>query len=265
MQAFGGFDHNAQTIRIVTKLEHRYAEFDGLNLTWEMLEGIAKHNGPVVQMPRALAEYAAQNDLELGTHASLEAQVAALSDDVAYNNHDIDDGLRAGLFTVADLQEVPEVGGVFAEVMRHYPHLSQQRLIHESVRRLINRMCADLQAHSQANIALEGIETVSDVRNLGKPVIGFSPEMEDINKRLKAFLMERMYRHYQVNRMSSKARRVVKALFAFFHAEPECLPTEWRELADGAGTQRSAEVVADYIAGMTDRFALREYARVFEV
>ncbi len=266
MEGFGGFDHNAQTIRIVTKLEHRYAEFDGLNLTWETLEGIAKHNGPLsFAPPRALAEYAGGHDLELHTHASLEAQVAALSDDIAYHNHDIDDGLRAGLFTIDDLHAVPEVGQVFGEVTERYPGLPLNRLIHESVRRLIHRMCTDLQRQTAENIRRAGIESVDQVRSLPRPLVGFSPEMEDVNRRLKAFLMENMYRHYQVNRMSSRARRVVKELFAFFHAEPECLPTEWRSLTDASGTPRTAVAVADYIAGMTDRYAMREYRRLFEM
>ncbi len=264
MKDFGGFDHNAQGIRIITKLEHRYAGFDGLNLTWETLEGIAKHNGPVKKAPRALAEYNGKHDLELHTHAGLEAQVAALSDDIAYHSHDVDDGLRAGLFVVDDLREVPEVYAIFEEVRKLHPGIDNARLTHEAVRRLIHRLCMDVLATTEAALAASKVGSVQDVRNLGKPLVAFSPQMQDISGRLKAFLMQRMYRHYKVNRMSSKARRVVKALFEFFHTEPECLPTDWRAQTDGAGTKKTAEVVCDFIAGMTDRFALEEYRKVFE-
>jgi dGTPase len=264
MQAFGGFDHNAQGIRIVTKLEHRYAGFDGLNLTWETLEGIAKHNGPVKQAPRALVEYNNQHNLELLTYASLEAQVAALSDDIAYHSHDVDDGLRAGLFTVEDLQEVPEVYAIFQAVRKLHPGIEAGRLTHEAVRRLIHRLCMDLLATTEAALTVAKAGSVEDVRHYGKPLVAFSPEMQDISGRLKIFLMQRMYRHYKVNRMSSKARRVVQALFEFFHAEPDCLPTDWRALAEGQDKQKSAVVVCDFIAGMTDRFALDEFRKVFE-
>jgi len=286
MKAFGGFDHNAQSIRLVTKLEHRYAAFDGLNLTWETLEGIAKHNGPVVRvqssesrvqekksselrtlnselpLPRALAEYNAAHDLELHTHASLEAQCAALADDIAYHNHDIDDGLRAGLFSVEDLAAVPEVYAVFEEVRALYPTISRDRLIHEAVRRLVNRMCMDVLATTRANIAASKVKTVNDVRALGRALVAFSPEMADVSARLKTFLMQRMYRHYKVNRMSSKARRVVRQLFEFFHAEPDCLPTQWCAQAEGKDAQGMAEVVCDYVAGMTDRYALEQHGEL---
>ncbi len=323
MEPFGGFDHNAQTLRIVTSLEQRYAEFDGLNLTWETLEGVAKHNGPVVKpspssifgafkafasklakptspeeayggppswagsdvpvkvarkrrddadfpvqskgLPRALSEYNEKHNLELETYAGGEAQVASLSDDIAYNNHDIDDGLRAGLFTVDQLDEVDGVARIFHEVRRKYPAIEESRLIHEAIRRLINRMVTDLITQTGQNIAGEHIETVDDIRRLGKPLVAFSPEMQEMNQQLKSFLMEHMYRHYKVNRMASKARRVVKDLFGFFLNEPECLPTAWRVQAGGAKTAKTATVVADFIAGMTDRFALDEYRRVFDV
>lgn len=264
MAGFGGFDHNAQTIRILTRLEQRYAGFDGLNLTWEALEGVAKHNGPVERPPRALEEYNAGHNLELHSWPSLEAQAASLADDIAYHNHDIDDGLRAGLFALEDLAEVPEVYAVFQEVRALYPGISRQRLIHESLRRLIHRMCMDVLAASEAAISGAGVKTVADVRAQGAALVKFSDEMQDVNRRLKAFLMRRMYKHYRVNRMSSKARRVVEALFSFFLAEPDCLPTEWRELAEAGGSgQAMAEVVCDYIAGMTDRYALELHRKLF--
>ena len=270
MRPFGGFEHNDQTLRILTKLERHYAEFDGLNLTWEALEGTVKHNGPLVgaaakrPVPPSIATYVRDHDLELATWPSAEAQVAALADDIAYNNHDIDDGLRAYLFTVADLDEIPLVGPVFREVRERYPNLDGPRLVHESIRRLIDRMAADLLAETRRRIADARLKSVADVRSLGAATVAFSETMRANDRALKAFLFERMYRHYRVNRMSSKARRIVRELFQLLHQEPQCLPTEWRQQGDGSGTAVTARVVADYIAGMTDRFALDEHARLFD-
>ncbi|MBV9521703.1 MAG: deoxyguanosinetriphosphate triphosphohydrolase [Alphaproteobacteria bacterium] len=270
MQPFGGFGHNDQTLRILTKLEHRYAEFDGLNLTWETLEGTVKHNGPLVrpgtaaQLPPTIADYIRRHDLEVTTQPSAEAQLAALSDDIAYNNHDIEDGLRAGLFSVADLGAVPVVGPAFREVEQRYPGLEEGRLIHESIRRIIDRMVADLVSETRRRLGAGQIRSVADVRNSAVPVVAFTDEMQANDKALKAFLFERMYRHYKVNRMASKARRIVQDLFGLFLAEPECLPTEWRAGAGEPGSAATARIVADYIAGMTDRFALDEHARLFD-
>lgn len=265
MQPYGGFDHNAHTIKILTSLEHKYAEFDGLNLTWETLEGIAKHNGPLKNPPRELAEYNARHNLKLDSYASGEAQVASLADDIAYNNHDIDDGLRAGLLSISQLEEVEKIAKIFHEVRKKYPDIDDPRLAHEMIRRLINRMVTDLIKQTSANLIEYNIKTVDDIRSLGKPLVFFSDEMQEANLAIKAFLMKNMYRHYKVNRMASKAGRVVAELFEFFLAEPECLPDAWRNLTDGKGTTKTATVVADFIAGMTDRFALDEYRRVFDV
>lgn len=272
MVPWGGFDHNAQSLRIVTALEQRYAEFDGLNLTWETLEGVVKHNGPLIArggesrpLPAAIAEYASQHDLELATHAGAEAQIASLADDIAYNNHDIDDGLRAGLFGIDDLAEVPLVGGMFASVRARYPDIENSRLVHESVRRLIGLMVDDLIAETRLRVARLSLSCAEDVRHAGDPIAAFSAAMQQNDRALKAFLRERMYRHYKLNRMTSKARRLVKDLFQLFVAEPECLPTEWRRRTDGAATLRTARVVTDYIAGMTDRFAGDEHRRLFDV
>lgn len=283
MDPFGGFDHNAHTLRIVTSLEQRYAEFDGLNLTWESLEGIAKHNGPLVKrtpasilgkilnraqspnLPRAITEYNARHDLQLDTFPGGEAQVAAMADDIAYNNHDIDDGLRAGLFTVEQLDEVEAVGKLFRDVRARYHGIDEPRLIHEAIRRLINRMVTDLIMQTMQNINAEHVETPDDIRKLGKPLVSFSPAMQETNMALKAFLMQNMYRHYKVNRMASKARRVVRELFTFFLNEPQCLPTTWGSLAGAPKSATTAFVVADFIAGMTDRFALDEHRRIFDV
>ena len=265
MQPYGGFDHNAHTIKLLTRLEQKYAEFDGLNLTWETLEGVAKHNGPILHLPREIAEYNSRHDLECGTYASAEAQIASLADDIAYNNHDIDDGIRAGLLTISQLDEVPEVAEIFRAVQKKYPAIEEARLTHEGIRRLINLMVTDLVAQTRINIAEYNIKTVDDVRALGKPLVFFSPSMQETNRKLQAFLMQNMYRHYKVNRMASKASRVVRELFDFFVSEPECLPDAWRKQTDGVKTTKTAEVVADFIAGMTDRFALDEYRRVFDV
>lgn len=270
MESFGGFEHNAQTIRILTQLEHRYADFDGLNLTWETLEGVAKHNGPLLgagkkPIPRALKYYAEQQDLELHTYASAEAQVAAIADDIAYNNHDLDDGLRAGFFKLEDLELLPLVGDIIKEVRAQHPMLSPQRHSHEIIRRLVNRMMADVLETTQARIKQHRVSSPDHVRQLGQTLVTFSKEMELVNKSIKSYLFKHMYRHYKVNRMASKARRVVKELFTFFHAEPNCLPSVWYAQTDGAGTQRTAEVIADFIAGMTDRFALEEHARIFDM
>jgi dGTPase len=268
MARFGGFSHNDQTLRILTQLERRYAEFDGLNLTWETLEGTVKHNGPLRgvdrPVPPTIAEYDRRHPLGLATFPSAEAQVAALADDIAYNNHDIDDGLRAGLFAVADLADVPLVGPVFHEVAAHYSEIEEPRLIHESIRRLIDRMVGDLIGEARKRLIESAVGSADGVRALATPVIDFSPEMRRNDRALKDFLFERMYRHHRVNRMGSKARRVVRDLFTLYLAEPQCLPREWQDLAAGPDDPRTARVAADYLAGMTDRFALDEHHRLFD-
>jgi dGTPase len=265
MRPYGGFEHNDQTLRVLTRLERRYAEFDGLNLTWETLEGVVKHNGPLTgPISATIRNYVKEHDLALHSWPSAEAQIAALSDDIAYNNHDIDDGLRAGLFAVADLADVPLAGPVFHEVAARYPGLEEARLIHEAIRRMIDLMASDLIAETTRRLDGARIATVDDIRSLGTPVVAFSDTMRAHDKALKAFLFEHMYRHFRVNRMASKAHRVVSELFALLLAEPECLPTEWRfDIARGSIGER-ARVVADYIAGMTDRYALDERRRLFD-
>jgi len=272
MAPYGGFDHNGQALRIVTRLEARYADFDGLNLTWEMLEGLAKHNGPLIERPGALdglpwavAEYAAEQDLELHTQPGLEAQVAALSDDIAYNTHDVDDGLRAGLFGIDDLFALPLVGPIIRAVTDSHPGLDQSRLIHEATRRMIDVMVNDLLSETRRRLEAARPGSASDVRALPGPVAALSDELLAANKGLKRFLFERMYRHYRVNRMTSKARRVVRELFEAYHREPDCLPTRWRAAAEAADEPARARLVADYIAGMTDRYALDEHRRLYDL
>ena len=273
MTPFGGFDHNAQSLRVITLLEERYPDFDGLNLTWETLEGVVKHNGPLIfengprpeNLPRGILDYGEQQDLELNTFASAEAQVAAQSDDIAYNNHDIDDGLRAGLFTIEDLLDVPLVGPIFHAVRKSYPDVDTSRIIHEAVRRMIGAMVEDLISETERRLAEAKPESANAVRHYSHAVAGFSQEMRENDAALKKFLFENMYRHYKLNRMTSKARRVVKELFKLLVEEPECLPTEWRKNAGNPGSQETAELVSDYIAGMTDRYALDEHRRLFDV
>jgi dGTPase len=250
---------------VLTRLERRYAGFDGLNLTWETLEGTVKHNGPLAPpLAPTIADYVTRHDLELATWPSAEAQVAALADDIAYDNHDIDDGLRAGLFVVADLAGVALAGPVFADVAALHPGLDETRLVHEANRRMIDRMVSDVVAESRRRLGAARPDSVAALRRLGGPVIAFSAPMRDEERALRSFLFERMYRHYRVNRMSSKARRIVQELFTLLLAEPQCLPTEWGRQADGPGSAGTARIVADYIAGMTDRFALDEHYRLFD-
>ena len=272
MAPYAGFDHNAQTLRILTKLEDRYAEFNGLNLTWETLEGAVKHNGPLLTpgrtlgaLPAAIVDYCKDHDLELDGYAGPEAQVAALSDDIAYNNHDIDDGLRAGLFEVADLMDLPLVGEMFSIVTQKYPGIDQGRLIHEAVRRVINAMVEDVLAETRRRLKDAAPKSVADIRALGRPVVAFSDHMAATDRTVKAFLYKRMYEHWKLNRSHSKARRVVADLFGLLFAEPNCLPPPWRERAEQAEPQARARLVADYIAGMTDRFALDEHRRLFDL
>ena len=271
MKDHGGFDHNAQTLRILTKLEHRYAEFDGLNLTWETLEGAVKHNGPLLasgktlaDLPAAIVEFSGDWDLDLGTYAGPEAQVASLSDDIAYNNHDIDDGLRAGLFPIEDLLSLPLVGDKFTEVRKRYPAIDEARLIHEAIRRMINAMVEDVVSETRRRLAEAKPRDVADIRHLGRPVVDFSPAMVEANSEIRKFLYTRMYFHWRVHRMKSKASRVVTDLFGLLFDDPRCLPDEWRTRAMEHDERGRARVVADYIAGMTDNYAMEEHRRLFD-
>ncbi len=265
MKPFGGFSHNDQTLRILTSLERRYADFDGLNLTWETLEGTVKHNGPVSPpFSDTVRDYNARQDLALDTWPSAEAQAAGLSDDIAYDNHDIDDGVRAGLFSLDDLKDVPLIGEAIAQARGRNIKMEESRLIHESVRRLIDRMVNDVVNESRRRLEAAKVSSVEDVRRQHGPLVAFSDGMRERELGLRKFLFERMYRHHRVNRMTSKARRVVAALFEYFTREPDGLPAEWRDQTDKHDKRKTARVVADYIAGMTDRFALDEYGRLFD-
>ncbi|MDP7669376.1 MAG: deoxyguanosinetriphosphate triphosphohydrolase [Alphaproteobacteria bacterium] len=268
MAPYGGFDHNDQALRILTTLERRYADFDGLNLTWETLEGVVKHNGPLEgegsgALPTTIANYVKKHDLELHTHAGLEAQIAALADDIAYNNHDIDDGLRAGLFTIEALKKVPLAGPVLSEVEGKYPGLELSRLIHETVRRMIHLMVTDLLEETRSRLAAAKPKSAQDIRNLGEPTAVFSKEMRKNDRALKEFLFSSMYRHDRVTLMTDKARRVVGELFRHFHHAPDQLPEEWQQRCDAPERPQTARAIADYIAGMTDRYALDVHGGIF--
>lgn len=266
MAAHDGFDHNAHTLRLLTKLERRHARFDGLNLTWETLEGVVKHNGPLTgpnavktePLPAAIAEYAKTHDLWLNTHAGLEAQVAAIADDIAYNNHDVDDGLRAGLFSFEAALDLPLVGEAIHRVEKAFPDAPRDIVIAEAVSDLIGAMVGDVVAETRARLDDLKPKDADAIRRAGRQIADFSPGMKTQLGGLRAFLHENVYRHYKVNRARSQAKRVVRALFDLFIAEPETLPPQWR--AEGARLPRS---VCDYIAGMTDRYAMLEHERLF--
>lgn len=278
MKPYGGFDHNAQAIRIVTSLERHYADFDGLNLTWETLEGIAKHNGPVIGphasgahsvsdpalMPYALAQFNARYDLELDTHASAEAQVAAVADDVAYNHHDLHDGLRAGLFTEADLMELPVTGPAFAEVDRLYPGLDPTRRRHEALRRVFGEMVEDVIAVARTRLQTSQPTSAQAIREMDGPIIRFSKPLFQNLKAIKGFLFTRMYRAPTVVAERRRVTAMINDLFPLFLKDPSLLPAEWgADVARARDETDLARVVLDYVAGMTDRFAIQEHARLF--
>lgn len=272
-----GFDHNAQTLRVVTALEARYAAFDGLNLTWETLEGVVKHNGPLTDgqgepvdryrirgLPPAIRTYVAEvQDLELWSWPSGEAQVAALADDIAYDAHDIDDGLRAGLFTLADLSEVDFVRDLRAEIDRAYGRLDSAREQHELIRRLITRLIEDVIAETGRGLTALTPRSAQDLRHAGAPIAQFSPAMATTDRAIKAFLSPRMYRHARVARIMGEAENVVCDLFNRYAAAPELIPVEWAQDAGGLEMPARLRRIADFIAGMTDRYALIEHTRLF--
>ena len=281
MAGFGGFDHNAQALRIVTRLERRYADFDGLNLAWETLEGLVKHNGPLLGAdgapleryarkgaPLAILEYDAMHSLELASHAGPEAQAAAMADDVAYNAHDIDDGLRNGLFDFVDLREVDFLRDLIDEIDARYASLDPARRVNELVRRVITRFVEDVIAESARRIDSANPASAADVRASSTPLVGFSPAMSDVDRAIKGFLYPRMYRHPRVMKVRREAGGVVRRLFDHFVAEPAEMPGEWgaaarRILRTPAPEPRFMRLVCDYIAGMTDRYALSEHRRLF--
>lgn len=273
MKPYGGFDHNAQTLRVLTKLEQRYASFDGLNLTWETLEGVVKHNGPLTgvyapdssekSLHETLLEYVSRHDLELDTFASGEAQVAAIADDIAYNNHDLDDGLRAGLFDLKDLEDIPVVAPVLSIVRSLYPSIERPRAIHETIRRLISLMINDVVRESLARLEDILPSSVDEVRHADRMVIGMSEKLSEGDRALKEFLFANMYRHDKVNQMSDRGRLVVAEIFQLYLNEPQEMPEEWRDIALESDMKKVPRLACDFIAGMTDRYALSEHSRLF--
>jgi dGTPase len=264
MKPYGGFDHNDQTFRILTQLERRSAEFDGLNLSWETLEGTVKHNGPLIgsgePVPPTIGAY--DVDLWLDSYASAEAQVASLSDDIAYNNHDIDDGLRAGLFHLEEIEHLGLIRDVLGNIRARYSDLDYVRLHGELVRQMIGRMVQDVLAETRRRLADAKPASADAIRRLGRPVVAFSAEMRRHDTELKAFLHERMYRAERVRLARADAHTVVRNLFQFFLADPGRLPAEWSAATKDLDRTGAARIVADYIAGMTDRYAFAEHARL---
>ncbi|BCM20111.1 deoxyguanosinetriphosphate triphosphohydrolase [Mesorhizobium sp. J8] len=273
MAAWGGFDHNAQSLRVVTRLERRYAEFDGLNLTWETLEGLVKHNGPLTDasgrglkgpVPQAIRDYSELHDLELDRFAGIEAQCAAIADDIAYNTHDIDDGLRAGLLTLEMLGEIGLPGSILKGVRARYPQLDDVRTGHELMRRQITLMVEDVIASTAANIERLKPDSADAVRAAGETLVTFSAGMTAAEKELKAFLYKHLYRHPEVMRVRAEAERIVRELFDVYFADPRAMPDGWREGLDRAEDRIKARSVADFLAGMTDTYALKEHRRLFD-
>ena len=277
MAPFGGFDHNAQSLRVVTSLEHRYAEFDGLNLAWETLEGLVKHNGPLIdtngeplgkfknaELPFAIREYGEKQDLLLQTWSGGEAQAAAIADDIAYDAHDLDDGLRAGLFAIDDMREVPYLADILTEVDTRYPGLEESRRIHEIVRRSITRMVEDVISEAVRNIAEANPQNAQDIRMAGRCLVGFSDAMATAEKEVKRFLFARVYRHNDVLAVRKLVSRVVRDLFQKFHSGPELMPAPWNIGLEPLSETEVARRICDYIAGMTDRYAIEEHRRLFD-
>jgi dGTPase len=276
LAAFGGFDHNAQTLHVVTDLERRYADFDGLNLTWETLEGLVKHNGPLTDraghpveryrergLPRVIADYSRVHDLELWSYPSAEAQCGAIADDIAYDAHDIDDGLRAEMFRIEDLARLPLLDEILREIAAQHPRLEPGRHAHELMRRLITRMIEDVIAQSRRHIVELEPDSPDAVRNAGRPVVGFSAAMAEADRAIKDFLNPRLYRHARIMRIMGEAEEVVRRLFAHYVKAPGDLPADWLGGIDGADAKGGALRIADFIAGMTDRYAMVEHTRIF--
>ncbi|MBB3352302.1 dGTPase [Rhizobium sp. BK049] len=271
---YGGFDHNAQSLRIVTKLERRYAEFDGINLTWESLEGLVKHNGPLLTpegagtrgpVPQPILDYCELHDLELATYASLEAQVAAIADDIAYNTHDIDDGLRSGYLSFDMLEEIPFLAGLMAEVRGRYPHLEPSRFTHEIMRRQITRMVEDVIGVAQERLSLLRPESAADIRGADRVIATFSEGMAETDRQIKAMLFKRIYRNPDIMRIRAGAAQIVTDLFAAYMASPKEMQSHyWVDHIAGLADAPKARHVGDYLAGMTDTYAISAHRRLFD-
>lgn len=270
MIPYGGFEHNDQSLRVVTKLERKYPRWPGLNLTWETLEGVVKHNGPLGgPLPTTLAEIQTQTDLRLDTYASIEAQCAAISDDIAYNNHDVEDGLRAGMFTIEDLEKMALLGHVIGTVRHHYPDITDHYLVQETVREMIGAMVVDVLNETRKRLADLDPQSPEDIRMAGKQMVAFSPGMARKVEELRSFLHQRMYKHYTVMRVRNKVEHIISDLFKAFLDKYTLLPDHWQRRVEEAGgltdDSARARIVCDYIAGMTDRYAIREHEKLFDL
>ena len=261
MQNFKGFSHNAHTLKIVTKIETRFIEFEGLNLSWETLEGIVKHNGAILDLSKIdnyILNFNKIYDLELSKNPAIEAQISAISDDIAYNNHDIEDALRAQLFGVEDLFELPLVGEIYQEILQKNPQIRQELLVGEAKKRITLAMVLDVIEQTKINLQKNNIKTLEEVRNFSKFLVEFSPKMQENHLKIKKFLMQKMYRHEMVNAMTDDAKQIINSLFDFHFLKPENLPKErHEEYLQNKNSQNLAEITCDYIAGMTDRFAIK--------
>lgn len=274
MKPFDGFEHNDQSLRVLTTLERKYPGWPGLNLTWETLEGVVKHNGPVIlkegkKLPATLAEIQKQTDLRLNTYASLEAQVAAIADDIAYNNHDVEDGLRANMFGLKDLEGLALMGPILNKVRADWPDVSEHYVIQESIREMIGAMVTDVLEETKKRLLDVNPQSPEDVRMASQQMVAFSPTMYTMVEELRAFLLKRMYRHYTVNRIWTKVERMIPELFNAFMKQYKLLPDHWQKRVEEAGglidNIAQARIVCDYIAGMTDRYAIREHERLFDL
>ena len=266
IKEYGEFNHNAQSLRVVTFLERRYASFDGMNLTWEVLEGIAKHNGPVPLNKRhqTLKKYNAVHDLELDSCASAEAQVAAIADDIAYSTHDIDDGIRSKIITLNELCSLPFIGEVLYNIKLKHPNIEEPRLIHEALSQLIRNMINDVIQTTRYNFQEFQIKSLDDIRNVRQGLVHFSQEFSRMHIALKQFLTDNLYRHYTVNRVKAKSKRIIHDLFEYFYQQPECLSEEWQgRIAKVISEDEKILIICDFIAGMTDRYAIQEHKRLF--
>ncbi|MBU6339310.1 MAG: deoxyguanosinetriphosphate triphosphohydrolase [Rickettsiales bacterium] len=268
MKNFGGFSHNTHTLKIITKIETRFIDFEGLNLSWEVLEGVVKHNGPISDDAKSngyIKQYNQEYDLDLKRFPSIEAQISAAADDIAYNNHDIEDGLRAGLFDIEEIFSLPIIGKIYQDILAKYPKIKRELLVGEAKKKFTLLMVLDLIDQTRRNIVRNNIKTEEDVRNFGKFLVHFSSKIEEAHQALKKFLMENMYRHSEVNRMTANAKKIIDGLFDFYMNKPNCMPGERGLLAQSAIEDNNknhkglAIIVSDYIAGMTDRFAIKEF------
>lgn len=263
MKDFGGFFHNSHTLKIITKIENRFLEFEGLNLSWEVLEGVIKHNGPVLQPCAYIKNYNEKFNLDLTKFSSIEAQIAAISDDIAYNNHDIEDGLRAGILSFDDLKEVPVVGEIYLEIQKKYPNLKHEILVGEAKKLITLKMVINVIESSKKAILENKINSEFDVRNCAQTLIKFSDEMQKAHLEIKKFLMKKMYRHEMVNKMTDNAKEIIAALFDFYFHDIKNLPKAQLEIAQNISSKGElATLVCDYIAGMTDRFASKEFEKI---